>query len=76
MKLTKDTLLLKGPHPFKNAYKKTLILDDVQRDILVGTLLGDAHLEKRGQNPAFRYYFSQKESQQVYVNHIYSYFVD
>lgn len=76
MTLTKDTLHLKGPHPLKNEYKRTLHLTDTQRDLIVGTLLGDAHLEKRGQTPAFRYYFSQNDSQQVYVNHIYSYFVD
>ena len=49
MKLTKDTLRLKGPHPFekKNQYKKSLRLSQVQRNIIVGTLLGDAHLEQR-----------------------------
>lgn len=76
MKLTKDILLLKGPHPLKNEYKKSLKLSQLQRNIIVGTLLGDAHLEQRGQNPSFRYYFSQKESQEAYVNHIYSNFED
>jgi len=76
MKLTKDTLLLKGPHPLKNEYKASLKLSDIQRNIIVGTLLGDAHLEPKGPNISYRYYFSQKESQQVYVNHIYSHFED
>ena len=49
-KLTKDLLLLKGPHPLKNEYKSSLRLSQLQRDILVGTLLGAAHLESRGQN--------------------------
>jgi len=74
MIMTKDTLLLKGPHPLKNEYKKSLKLTDVQRNIIVGTLLGDAHLESHGK--AFRYYFSQKESQFEYVFHIHSHFID
>jgi hypothetical protein len=82
---TKDILLLKGPHPLlqgsalraKNEYKKSLKLSQTQRNIIVGTLLGDAHLETRGEvNPAVRYYFSQKESQEAYVRHIYSHFED
>lgn len=75
-KLTKETLKLKGPHLLKNEYKKTLKLSDAQRGILVGTLLGDGHLESRSINPMYRYYFSQKLSQQVYVEHIYGYFED
>ena len=74
MKLTKDLLLLKGPHPLKNEYKSSLRLSQLQRDLLVGTVLGAAHLESRGSVPTFRFYFSQKESQQVYVNHIFSHF--
>lgn len=76
MKLIKNILLSKGPHPLKNEYKKSLKLSSLQRNILVGTLLGDAHLEPRGKNPVYRYYFNQKESQQVYVHHIYSHFED
>ena len=78
MTLSKDYLLLKGPHPLKNEYKNSLSISQLQRDILVGTLLGDAHIESHGKTPTsrgFRYYFSQKESQLVYVNHIYSHFL-
>jgi hypothetical protein len=70
--MTKDTLLLKGPHPLKNEYKKSLKLTQTQRDIIVGTLLGDAHIESRGNSS--RYYFNQKESQLSYVYHVYSHF--
>jgi hypothetical protein len=35
MKLTKDTLLLKGPHPLKNVRESALELGDIQRDIVV-----------------------------------------
>jgi hypothetical protein len=74
--LTKEALKLKGPHPLKNQYKKTLKLSAVQKSILVGTLLGDGHLEARGKQTAYRYYFSQKLSQQVYVEYIHNYFID
>lgn len=73
-KLTKDTLTSKGPNPLKNEYKKTLKLSNIQRNILVGTLLGDAYLEPRGKAPNYRYIFSQKKAQQVYVEHIYNHF--
>lgn len=73
-KLTQEALKLKGPHPLKNEYKKTLKLSEIQRSILVGTLLGDAYLEPRGKAPTFRYIFSQKKSQQVYVEHVFSHF--
>ena len=72
----KESLKLKGPHKLKNEYKKTLRLSNLQRSILVGTLLGDASLEPRGKVPVYRYVFSQKASQQVYVQHIYKHFED
>lgn len=72
--MKKNILSLKGPHPLKNDYKKSLKLTQFQRNIIVGTLLGDAHLESKGLKPTYRYYFSQKESQKSYVYHIYSFF--
>lgn len=74
MKLDKQTLLFKGPHSLKNQYKKSLKLSQNQKDIIVGTLLGDAHLEPRGKNVMYRYCFSQKEGQREYVVHVYSNF--
>lgn len=80
MQFNNNILTLKGPcqgHPLKNEYKKSLKLSDIQRNILVGTLLGDAHLESHGKiNPMYRYCFSQKKESQVYVEHIYSFFED
>lgn len=75
-RLTRDTLSLKGPHPLKNDYKKTLRLTQVQRNIIVGTLLGDGHLEVRSKNNHPRYCFNQKEAQQSYVCHVYEHFRD
>jgi len=61
----------------KNKYKEGLKLSKEQRSILVGTLLGDAHLESRAsKNDAFRYYFCQKLGQEVYVKHIHNLFHD
>lgn len=72
----KNILSFKGPNPLKNEYKKNLILTQEQKNILVGTLLGDAYIESKGLVPKYRYYFSQKESQKNYVNHNFSYFKD
>jgi hypothetical protein len=71
-------LNLKGPHPLKNEYKLSLKLKPYQRNIIIGTLLGDAHIESHGSSskPSFRYYFNQKESQVSYVEHIFSHFID
>ena len=73
--LTKELLKLKGPSPLKNEYKESLKLSKEQRCILVGTLLGDAHLEPKGID-AYRYYFCQKDSQEDYVKHIHNWFQD
>lgn len=74
----KNILHLKGPNPLKMEYKKNLKLSSFQKNIIIGTLLGDAYLESRGKHGYFsyRYYFSQKESQKDYVNHIYTHFKD
>lgn len=76
MKLTKDILKIKGPNKLKDEYKKTLKLSQQQRNIIVGTLLGDGYLDLHGTKPSYRYYFSQKELNKDYVYHIYSYFED
>jgi hypothetical protein len=74
--LTKEALKLKGPNPFKNKYKESLKLSAEQRSILVGTLLGDAHLEPKGIHDKYRYSFCQKIGQEVYVRHLHNFFQD
>lgn len=53
----------------KNRHKPSLRPSSFQRNLLVGTLLGDAHLEPKGTQPncVYRYYFSQKESKKKKV---------
>ena len=35
-------------------YKKTLKLNDIQRSVLVGTMLGDGHLETQDKGKTYR----------------------
>jgi hypothetical protein len=52
-------------------YKKKLKLTDIQRDILVGTLLGDASMQAMKGNQEFNVKFEQKIKQADYINHLY-----
>lgn len=61
-------------------YKKNLKLSDVQREILVGTLLGDATMPKKTKNKQgfFNPYvkFEQKLKSREYVEHLHGVFSD
>lgn len=52
-------------------YKKGLVLTKVQREALVGLLLGDAHLEARGRGQTYRLKIEQSEKHREYVEHLY-----
>lgn len=54
------------------AYKTTLRLTDVQRDIVVGVLLGDAHLETQNGGRSYRLKVEQGHRHADYVRHLYS----
>lgn len=54
-------------------YKKTLKLNAIQKEILVGTLLGDATISKSG-SIALNVKFEQKLANKEYVNHLYEIF--
>ena len=54
-------------------YKKTLKLTTIQKEILVGTLLGDATISKSG-SIALNVKFEQKLANKEYVNHLYEIF--
>lgn len=49
------------------AYKKTLNLTEIQREVLVGTLLGDASISKQGLNSAHNVKFEQKFDNIMYI---------
>lgn len=71
-----DNLQLKGAKKLKNEYKKSLKLSEEQRSILVGTLLGDAHLETRDTQLTARYCLDKKRGQEAYVRYVFSVFSD
>lgn len=54
--------------------KKSLALNDVQRSILVGTLLGDGHLETQDEGKTFRLRIEHQISQRDYLEWIYNQF--
>ncbi len=55
-------------------YKKSLKLNDEQREVLIGTLLGDASMSLRKGKPHYSVKFEQKAERQVYINHLYDIF--
>jgi LAGLIDADG DNA endonuclease family len=56
------------------AYKTTLQLTDVQREIVVGILIGDAHLETQNGGRSYRLKIEQGLHHAVYVEHLYTEF--
>jgi len=55
-------------------YKQHLRLTRVQRDILVGILLGDAHLETQNAGQTYRLKIEQSERHHAYLEHLYQEF--
>ncbi len=55
-------------------YKKTLELNDIQRSILVGTLLGDGHLETQDKGKTYRLKIEHQLAQKDYLEWIYNQF--
>ena len=55
-------------------YKKNLELTDRQREILIGTLLGDASMQAMRGNQESNVKFEQKIAQKDYIDHLYKEF--
>ena len=55
-------------------YKRTLELSSLQREVLVGLLLGDACLETQNGGRTYRLKIEQCARQQAYIDHLYSLF--
>jgi hypothetical protein len=53
------------------AYKRTLKLSNTQRSIIVGTLLGDGHLETQNGRKTFRLKIEHTSSQELYTIWLY-----
>lgn len=56
------------------SYKKKLTLSDTQREILIGILLGDAHLESQNKGKTYRLKIEQSLKHRDYVNHLHDLF--
>ena len=54
--------------------KSSLKLNDVQREVLVGVLLGDAHLETQNSGRTYRVKFEYSVKQREYADHLYEIF--
>ena len=54
--------------------KSGLKLTDIQRDILIGLLLGDAHLETQNRGRTYRVKFEYGAKQALYAEHLYASF--
>lgn len=57
-------------------YKKTLKLTKSQREILIGVILGDAHLETQDNKQTYRIKFAQSVAHKPYLGHLYDIFKD
>lgn len=55
-------------------YKQDLKLTTRQREILIGVLLGDAHLETQNRGRTYRLKIEQSETHQAYLKHLYEVF--
>lgn len=51
-------------------YKKTLVLNDLQKDIIIGTLLGDSTMGLRKGAPLYSLKFEQSVKNQGYIFHL------
>ncbi|OGI17388.1 MAG: hypothetical protein A3J63_00900 [Candidatus Moranbacteria bacterium RIFCSPHIGHO2_02_FULL_40_12b] len=56
------------------AHKKTLRISDAQRDILVGLMLGDGHLETQNNGKTYRLKVEQSANKAEYVQWLYKSF--
>lgn len=54
--------------------KKPFKFDSNQKDIIIGTLLGDATIATRAGRPILRLKFEQQEKFQLYITHLYEEF--
>ena len=55
-------------------YKRGLKLSQDQREVLIGLLLGDAHLETQNQGQTYRLKIEQSQKHEDYVQHLYEIF--
>lgn len=56
------------------SYKKKLTLSESQREVLIGILLGDAHLESQNKGKTYRLKIEQSLKHREYVTHLHDHF--
>lgn len=57
-------------------YKESLVLTEFQKQVLIGIILGDAHLETQNNKNTYRIKFAQSIAHKAYINHLYEIFKD
>jgi hypothetical protein len=57
-----------------NRLKSSLKLTDEQRDVIIGVLLGDAHLETQNGGRTYRLKFEYSQKHGMYADHLYGIF--
>ena len=57
-------------------YKQTITLNDIQKEVIVGTLFGDACIPLKRGKPTLRVYFVQTMARAEYILHLYDLFED
>lgn len=57
-------------------YKESLKLNDEQKEILIGLMLGDGHLESKNSGRTYRLKIEQSLKHQQYVEYLYGYWRD
>ena len=55
-------------------YKQSLKLNDLQREVLIGTLLGDATIPLKLGKPTYQVKFEQQIARKEYIEHLYQIF--
>jgi hypothetical protein len=55
-------------------YKKSLVLTDFQKDVIIGTLLGDSSMSIRSGRPHYSIKFEQGAMHEEYIHHLYEIF--
>jgi hypothetical protein len=57
-------------------YKKNLKFNKLQKQVLIGTLLGDASISKQYGKSSYNIKFEQKYDNKAYIDHLYFIFIE
>ena len=74
LRITERAKLLKGRSKALKQLKQNLKLTLLQKQVLVGILLGDAHLSTSDKGQTYRLHVYQSEKHEAYIFHLYEIF--